>query len=65
MVSFLKITNELLRASTNTRSFIKNFQEVCNDVDIQTITGYAIPMQKATIDALHYTVQMTFITRNV
>jgi phosphate transport system protein len=58
MVSYLKITNELVRACSNTRSFIKGFQEVCQKVDIKTIKEYAIPMQKATVEALVHTVAM-------
>lgn len=58
MVSYLKITNELLRASSNTRNFIKGFQGVCSEVDIKTINEFAIPMQKATVEALEYTVAM-------
>ncbi len=51
-VSFLKITNEILRASTNTRNFINGFKDVCEDVDIVIVKEYAIPMQKATLKAL-------------
>ena len=58
MVSYFKITNELLRASTNTRSFIKGFSDICKDVDINTIKEYAIPMQKATVQALKSTSNM-------
>ena len=58
MVSYLKITNELVRASSNTRNFIKGFQEVCEKVDIQTINEYAIPMQKSTVEALENAVRM-------
>ncbi len=58
MVSYLKITNELLRASSNTRSFIKGFQDICEKVDIKTINEYAIPMQKSTISALSCTIKM-------
>jgi len=58
MVSYLKITNELVRACSNTRSFIKGFQEVCKKVDIKTINDYAIPMQKSTVEALEYAVKM-------
>jgi len=58
MVSYLKITNELVRACSNTRSFIKGFQEVCKKVDIKTINDYAIPMQKSTVEALEYTIKM-------
>jgi phosphate transport system protein len=58
MVSYLKITNELLRATTNTRSFIKGFTDICKEVDINLIKEYAIPMQKSTVDALKYTIVM-------
>ncbi|MEA3512039.1 MAG: PhoU family transcriptional regulator [Campylobacterota bacterium] len=58
MVSYLKITNELLRATSNTRSYIKGFQVTCQEVDIKAINEYAIPMQKATIDALKNTYEM-------
>ncbi|MEA3314419.1 MAG: PhoU domain-containing protein [Campylobacterota bacterium] len=57
-VSYLKITNELLRASTNTRSFIKGFTDVCSDVDINIISEYAIPMQKSTSKAIRYAINM-------
>ncbi len=58
VVSYLKITNELLRASTNTRSFIKGFTDVCSDVDINIITEYAIPMQRSTAKAVRYSINM-------
>jgi len=52
VVAYLKITTELLRASTNTRSFIRGFIDVCKDVDISTINEYAIPLQKSTTKAI-------------
>lgn len=58
MVAFLKITNELIRAASNTRGFIKGFQDVCSEVNMNTINEYAIPMQKATIECLEYTLEM-------
>jgi len=58
MVSFLKITNELLRASSSTRNFIRGFQQACEEVDIDTINEFAIPMQKSTAEALHCVVKM-------
>jgi len=58
MVSFLKITNELVRGSSSTRSFIREFQEVCSKVNLKTINEYAIPMQKSTVDALQTTLNM-------
>ena len=52
VVSYLKITNELSRASTNTRSFIKGFTEVCSFTDVNIVKEYAIPMQKSTLKAI-------------
>jgi len=53
MVSYLKITNEIVRAGTNTRSFIKNFSKsLHSDVDFDNILEFSIPLQKAAIDAL-------------
>lgn len=57
-VSYFKITNELLRATTNTRSFIKGFTEVCNDVDIKTLNEYTIPMQSSTVKAIRLAISM-------
>jgi len=61
MVSYLKITNEFLRASSNTRNFIKGFLEECKNTDKDIIKDYAIPMQKSTVDAIKYTVDMLSI----
>jgi len=54
----LKITNELVRASSNTRSFIKGFNVTCKELDKEIITEYAMPMQRATVEALNYLVEM-------
>ncbi len=61
VVSYFKITNELLRATTNTRTFIKGFTEVCSDVDIQTVNEYAIPMQASTVKAVSLAISMISI----
>lgn len=58
MVSYFKITNELLRASSNTRTFIKGFLEICKDVDLSMLKEYVIPMQKSTIEALQCATNM-------
>jgi len=58
LVSYLKITNELVRASSNTRSFIKGFSLTCSELDKEIITEYAMPMQRATVEALNYLVEM-------
>jgi phosphate transport system protein len=52
MVSYLKATNELLRAAANTRSFINGFLEVCEMMNLDAIKEYAVPMQKETLKAL-------------
>ncbi len=53
LVSYLKITNELVRASTNTKSFIKSFAKVVNfKIDMNSITEYSIPLHKSAITAL-------------
>ncbi|PIF04426.1 MAG: PhoU family transcriptional regulator [Arcobacter sp.] len=61
MVSYLKITNEILRASSNTRNFIKGFIEECKNADKNIIKEYAIPMQKSTVEAIKYTMAMLCI----
>lgn len=58
VIAYLKITTELLRASTNTRSFIRGFTDVCKDVDINTINEYAIPLQKSTSKAINIMTNM-------
>jgi len=58
VIAYLKITNELSRASSSTRSFIRGFLGVCKDVDKDTIIQYAVPMQASTIAAIRSTVSM-------
>jgi phosphate transport system protein len=58
VVAYLKITNELSRACSNTRSFIRGFTDVCNDLDVKTINEYALPMQASTLKAITTTVAM-------
>ena len=58
IVSFFKITNEILRASSNTRSLIKGFAEHCNTIDLEIIDGYAIPLQRATVECVEGMVEM-------
>ena len=58
LVAYLKITNELVRASSNTRSYIKGFIKTCEQIDKQIINEYAIPMQRATVEALSHMVEM-------
>lgn len=58
LVAYLKITNELVRASSNTRSFIKGFTITCRELEKEIINEYAVPMQRATIEALTNMVDM-------
>jgi len=58
VISYLKITNELSRACSNTRSFIRGFADVCKEVDVETIREYALPMQHSTVEAIKLTISM-------
>lgn len=59
MVSFLKITNELLRAGTNAKTFVKTFKKsFSNDLDHNTILEYAIPLLKASNQALENAIEL-------
>ncbi|PPK60424.1 PhoU domain-containing protein [Malaciobacter marinus] len=59
MVSYLKITNELVRAGTNSKIFIKTFRKsFSEELDETTILEYAIPLQKAAASALEITLSM-------
>jgi len=58
VIAYLKITNELSRACSNTRSFIRGFTDVCQDVDVATINEYAVPMQTSTVSAIKLTLSM-------
>ena len=58
VIAYLKITNELARACSNTRSFIRGFTAVCSDVDVATINEYAVPMQTSTVKAITLTLSM-------
>ncbi len=58
VVAYFKITNELSRACANTRSFIRGFTDICTDLEEETISEYAIPMQNSTIRAVKTAVSM-------
>jgi phosphate transport system protein len=58
VVAYLKITNELSRACSNTRSFIKGFTDVCSDIDVATVNEYTVPMQSSTVKAVRIAVSM-------
>jgi len=61
VVAYFKITNELARACSNTRSFIRGFTDVCAEVDVNTINEYALPMQASTVQAIKTTIAMLSI----
>lgn len=59
LVAYLKITNELVRAGANTKSFAKIFRKAYSeDLNTKTILEYAVPLHKATILALKTTISM-------
>ncbi len=58
VVAYFKITNELSRACSNTRSFIRGFTDVCKDLDVKEINEYATLMQTSTVKAIATTVKM-------
>ena len=58
VVAYFKITNELARACSNTRSFIRGFTDVCKDLDVKEINEYATLMQTSTVKAIDTTVKM-------
>lgn len=58
VVAYFKITNELSRACSNTRSFIRGFTDVCKDLDVKEINEYARLMQTSTTKAIATTIKM-------
>ncbi len=59
MVSYLKITNELVRASTYSKIFAKTFRKsFSDDLDKHTILEYAIPLIKSSNLALSTAIDM-------
>ena len=58
IVSLFKITNELLRASSNTRSFISGLSNYCTELDVVTVKDFAVPMQRSTVECLLKVVSM-------
>jgi len=61
VIAYFKIANELSRACSNTRSFIRGFTDACNDLDVATINEYALPMQTSTLKAIEITIKMMHI----
>ncbi len=57
MISYLKVTNEYVRAASNTKSFLKNFPSKNDgDIKLDSIMSNIILLQKATINALTFAV---------
>lgn len=53
LVSFLKITNELVRTAANTKDFAKKFKKsYSNDLDTAIILEYTIPLLKSALLSL-------------
>jgi len=57
-VAYLKITNELLRVNSNTKSFINGCVDVKEIVDNQMIQEYLYPLHTSTLKALTLTKEM-------
>ncbi|SFV67504.1 Phosphate transport system regulatory protein PhoU [hydrothermal vent metagenome] len=58
VVAYFKITNEVARACSNTRSFIRGFTAVCSDLDVNLINEYTLPMQASTLKAIKTSIMM-------
>ena len=59
LVSYLKISNELVRAGSNVRDFIKMFRKAySDDLNTSTILEYAIPLQSSALLSLLTTLSM-------
>lgn len=53
MVSYLKVTNELVRAGSNSKTFAKSFKKsFTKDLNKDAILEYAVPLLKASNSAL-------------
>lgn len=61
-IAYLKITNELSRACSNTRSFIRGFSDVCDEIDNSKIKEYTVPMHRSTLKAVSLTLAMMNIS---
>ena len=63
LISYLKITNELNRAASNTKSFIKYFSSLSKDdlAQLQGIIELSKPLKKASLDAIEQAVAMILL----
>ena len=59
LVSYLKITNEIVRAGANTKGFIKLFKKAfTEDLNTNTILEFAVPLHKSALLSLTTTISM-------
>jgi phosphate transport system protein len=59
LVAYLKITNEFVRAGTNTRAFLKSFASNFDDVLMHSgILEYTVKLQKSAFEALKQATDM-------
>jgi phosphate transport system protein len=59
MVAYLKITNEYIRAASNTRSFLKNFPiKTDGELHLDKLMPNIILLQTSSVQALKYAVEM-------
>ena len=59
VVSYLKITNEYIRAASNTKSFLKNFPiKTDGELHLNSMMANITALQKASVMALKYAVSM-------
>lgn len=67
MVAFLKITSALQRIATNEKNYIKNM-EICNpesDNEIKRVIKESLSINRCTIRALEYTIDMINETEDI
>ena len=67
MVAFLKITSSLQRIATNEKNYIKNMG-ICNpetDVEMKRIIKESLSINRCTIKALEYTIEMIHETEDM
>lgn len=66
MVSFLKVTNELLRAGSNSKMFVKTFKKYFTEnIEQKAILEYSIPLLKASNSALEIAVSSIKVTNEL
>jgi len=57
-VAYLKITGELLRMNSNTKSFISGCIDIKDNIDKDLIEDYLLPLHTSTLNALTMTKEM-------